>query len=482
MTSGIGTVNNAVAQAVAARQWLAATDPNTRAGLLEAIADALDAAGPQLVPIAMRESHLPQARLEGEVGRTSGQLRLFASVVRDGQCFEVILDSARPDLAVPRPDLRRWLIAMGPVGVFTASNFPFAFSTLGGDTAAALAAGCPVVVKTHPGHPELTAATMKVAADALRAAGAPEGVLTLVGPELQTGIELAQHPDITAIAFTGSVAGGMALHKICSERPTPIPFYGELGSINPVFVTESAAGTRAEEICTGFVSSFTLGVGQFCTKPGLLIAPKSASFRPALIAATQAIAASEMLNEKIASGFALTLSQRMTAADVEVLVEGVTSDGQSSPTLLAVSAKEFLADHSLFDECFGPMSILVEYDDEQQMLDIARALQGSLTATIHGQSDDAVVTALTPLLQQRVGRLLWNGWPTGVAVAWSMTHGGPFPATTNVLHTSVGATAIRRFLRPMTYQAWPHDLLPPALRDDNPWGLPRRVDGELERR
>ena len=473
-------VNEAVAQGVAARQWLADTDPHTRAGLLEAIADALDAAGPDLVPIAMRESHLPQARLEGEVARTSGQLRLFASVVRDGHCFEVILDSARPELAVPRPDLRRWLIAMGPVGVFTASNFPFAFSTLGGDTASALAAGCPVVVKTHPGHPELTAATMRIAQDALAKAGAPEGVLTLVGPQLQTGIDLAQHPDITAIAFTGSVAGGVALHKICSERPTPIPFYGELGSINPVFVSASAARTRAGEICTGFVGSFTLGVGQFCTKPGLLIAPKSADLREALVTATTGVAASAMLNETIAAGFARTLAQRKKSAQVEVLVEGTTSNGQSTPTLLAVSAQDFLADHSLLDECFGPMSILVEYDDEQQMLQIAQALQASLTATIHADATDDVVSSLTAVLQERVGRLLWNGWPTGVAVAWSMTHGGPFPATTNVLHTSVGATAIRRFLRPVTYQAWPHELLPAALRDDNPWGLPRRIDGELQ--
>ena len=474
------SVDQACADAVSAWRWLSATSPQQRAALLEAIADALDAATAELVPLAMSESHLPEARLTGEVGRTTGQLRLFASVIRDGACLEVVLDSARSDLTPPRPDLRRMLVGLGPVAVFTASNFPFAFSTLGGDTASALAAGCPVVVKAHPGHPKLTVRCAEIAHEALRACGAPVGVLSIVDDALETGVALAQDPRITAVAFTGSLRGGMALQKICNERESPIPFYGELGSINPVFVTAAHLAANLETVAAGFVSSYTLGAGQFCTKPGLLITTASAEFRAAIVSASAQVAPQPLLNDSISRGYSIVLTERTAATGVEVLHQGSVADGAATPTVLAVSAEHFLANASLLDECFGPMSIIVECDSDEQFLQIAQALHGSLTATITADGDEEVLAELVALLHERTGRLLWNGWPTGVAVTWSMTHGGPFPATTSPLHTSVGAPAIKRFLRPITFQNWPVHLLPPAVLDANPWQLARRVDGELQ--
>jgi NADP-dependent aldehyde dehydrogenase len=480
--STVMSVDEACAAAKAASQWYADTDLPTRAALLEAIADAIDAARDDLVPIAIEESRLGVDRLTGEVGRTSGQLRLMAQVVRDGAFLGVVLDKALPDVTPPRPDLRRMNVPLGPVAVFAASNFPFAFSTLGGDTASALAAGCPVVVKPNPGHPRLSDAIMTVAQQALAEAGAPRGVLTMVSHELQDGIDLVNDDRIEAVAFTGSQRGGLALARLAADRPRPIPFYGELGSINPMFVTPQAAAERGAAIAEGWVGSFTLGAGQFCTKPGLLVAPRDEAIRAAAVAAVGGVPGQGMLTQPIREAFLHGVSERIDLASVDVLHGGGWQEETDTvlPTLFAVPIAEVIATPELMEECFGPMSLLVEYDDPKQMLALADALPGLLAAGIHGDAGEQIVDELMPRLVAHAGRVLWNGWPTGVAVTWSMQHGGPYPATTAPATTSVGAASVDRFVRPVTWQGMPQEVLPAALRDGNPWGIPRRVDGVLE--
>lgn len=480
-TTRVMSVEAACALAGNVAAWCAATDLKTRAAMLDAIADAVDARLDDLVPVAMTESRLGEERLRGEVGRTTGQLRLMANVVRDGAFLGVVIDHGDPSLTPPRPDLRRMNIPLGPVAVFAASNFPFAFSTLGGDTASALAAGCPVVVKPNPGHPRLSDMIMAIAQDALGAAGAPDGVLTLVDEKLQTGIDLVNDERIEAVAFTGSQRGGLALAKIAAERPRPIPFFGELGSINPMFVTAEFLTGRHNELAAGFVGSFTLGAGQFCTKPGLLIAPRDQQLREALIDAVGGAPGQRMLTDGIRDMFLAGVDSRVGIDDVEVLHAGGfdESTDEVRPTLMAVSAKAVLSHPELLEECFGPMSLLVEYDDDTQMLAIADALPGLLAAGVHAHGSESVLTDLMPRLAGHAGRVLWGGWPTGVAVTWSMQHGGPFPATTRPESTSVGAAAVQRFVRPVTYQSVPDQWLPPAAREENPWAIVRRVDGVL---
>jgi len=480
--SRITSVDVACNQAMGAAPWFAATDLPTRAGLLRAIADAVDASIDDLVPIAMEESRLGEERLRGEVGRTTGQLRLMANVVADGAFLGVVIDHADPSLTPPRPDLRRMNIPLGPVAVFAASNFPFAFSTLGGDTASALAAGCPVVVKPNPGHPRLSEAIMAIAQDALAGAGAPAGVLGLVDEQVQTGIDLVYDDRIEAVAFTGSQRGGLALARIAAEGPRPIPFFGELGSINPMFVTAAHLAGREKDIATGFVGSFTLGSGQFCTKPGLLIAPRDEALRSALVDAVGGAPGQRMLTDAIRDMFLAGVDQRVGIDEVEVLHQGGLDDSTDSvsPTLMAVDAGTILAHPDLLEECFGPMSLLVEYTDEEQMLALADALPGLLAAGVHANGDESILADLLPKLSAHAGRVLWGGWPTGVAVTWSMQHGGPFPATTRPESTSVGAAAVQRFVRPVTYQSLPEAWQSPAVREANPWGVPRRVDGTLE--
>jgi NADP-dependent aldehyde dehydrogenase len=469
-----------LAAAAQAAGPLAALRPADRARLLRAAADALDAAAGELVPIAIEESALPQARLTGEVARSSGQLRLFADALEEGSYLEVVLDSADPDATPPRPDLRRMLLPLGPVVVFAASNFPFAFSVPGGDTASALAAGCPVVLKAHPGHPRLSQRTGEVLVEALRAAGAPEGAFAVVHG-MEAGTAALSDRRIKAGAFTGSVKGGLALLEIATKREEPIPFYGELGSLNPVFVTPAAVAARGEEIADGYVGSFTLGTGQFCTKPGLLFLPEGHGLEERLVEAVRGTAPAGMLNDRIREGHAHERDRLEGLGPVRTLVHGDDTDAGVAPTLLATTAKELLADpEPLLQECFGPTSIVVEYSDRDELLAAAEAFGGNLTATVHAEDSDApTVAPLLDVLRDRAGRLVYNGWPTGVAVAWAMHHGGPFPSTTASIHTSVGTTAIRRFLRPVCYQNTPQALLPEALRDDNPLGLPRRVNGTL---
>jgi NADP-dependent aldehyde dehydrogenase len=458
---------------------VAASEPRQRAAWLEAIAEALDARAETLVPLAAEESHLAaDPRLSGELKRTTFQLRLFAEMLIDGSWLAATVDHADPDWPMgARPDIRRVQTAIGPVLVFAASNFPFAFSVAGGDTASALAAGCPVLVKAHPGHPRLSDEVAEVVATALSEAGAPEGIFALVHGQ-DAGVTALRDPRIQAASFTGSVKAGRALFDIASSRPRPIPFYGELGSINPVVVTEAAAAARTEEIATGFASSFTLGAGQFCTKPGLLFLPEGHGMGDALRSAVTASPAQPLLNEKIADGYA-SRSRELHDSAAQVVGEVEGSREAPGPELLEVSAEEFLNDpDTLGEECFGPTSVVVTYRGDDQLRRLLGTVEPSLTVSVQGEDEDVPrVRELMPLLQRLGGRLLWNQWPTGVTVSWAQQHGGPYPATTAPATTSVGTAAIDRFLRPMAWQGFPDALLPHALQEDNPWRLPRRVDG-----
>jgi len=467
-------LEQALADAAAAVPALAASESTVRAGWIRAVADALDAAADELVPIAIRESSLPEARLRGEVGRSSGQLRMFAEALDEGSLLEVIIDTADANAKpVPRPDLRRVLVPLGPVLVFAASNFPFAFSVCGGDTASALAAGCPVIVKAHPGHPELSVRTAEVMIEALRTAGAPDGSLGLI-QGFDVGVTALKDPRITAAGFTGSVPAGKALHEIAVTRPEPIPFYGELGSLNPVFVTQAAVDARGKDIATGYVGSFTLGVGQFCTKPGLLFLPAGHGLREQLTEATSGVAEAPMLSNRIKEGFSSGLDRLEK-------IDGIRVWASSAATLLQTTVPELLARRDeILEECFGPVSIVVEYSSPDGLRAAVEAFEGNLTATLHAEDSDVeLASELLPLLTARAGRVLWNGWPTGVAVSWAQHHGGPFPSTVGSIHTSVGVTAARRFQRPVAYQDAPDAVLPDVLKDSNPAGISRRVNGTV---
>jgi acyl-CoA reductase-like NAD-dependent aldehyde dehydrogenase len=470
-----GVDSAASAARLAAPAW-AALSPARRADVLEAVAAALEGARAELVPLADAETALGPDRLGGELTRTRVQWAMFADALREGSYLDVIIDKADPAAQpAPRPDLRRMMVPLGPVAVYAASNFPFAFSVPGGDTVSALAAGCPVVVKAHPGHPGLSARVAEIISGVL-----PAGVFSVVSG-LDAGRQLVTHPAITAAAFTGSVAGGRALFDLAAGRPDPIPFYGELGSLNPAVVTPAAVRERGAGLARDFVASMTLGAGQFCTKPGLLFLPRDHGLADDLAAAIAAASVGPLLNERIADGFAQATDALAEVPGVRLLAEGAAPQpgGWRVPVrLFAVSARN-LADAALH-ECFGPAGLVVEYADDAELSAALAAVPGSLTATLHAAPDDAAVPGLLANLVARSGRVIWGGWPTGVAVTWAMQHGGPWPATTAPLHTSVGVTAIRRFLRPVVYQGVPDALLPEPLREANPWGVPRRVNGTLD--
>lgn len=473
MSTDIAELDRLAERAAAAAPILAASTADERAAWLGAIADALDAGVDELVAIADEETALGEVRLRGEAGRTSGQLRLFAEVVLEGSYLEAIVDDADPSATPPRPELRRLLVPLGPVAVYAASNFPFAFSVLGGDTASALAAGSPVIVKAHSGHPRLSARTAQLAIDALAAAGAPEGTLALVEGRA-AGEALVQHPRIRAAGFTGSLSGGRALFDLASSRPDPIPFHGELGSINPVVITPAAAAARAEQLASGFVGSFTLGTGQFCTKPGVVFVPAEAdALVAAVVAGATTASGGRMLTERIAEAFPAGVEQLAADPAVRVIARG---SGGTAPTVLETDARS-VAERpgALLEEVFGPAALLVRYADEEQLLAALDAVPGGLTATLHSEPDDEVEAVLARLAE-RAGRVLFGGWPTGVAVGWAQHHGGPWPATTSG-YTSVGATAIRRFQRPLVFQDAPQHLLPAALRDDALARIPHRRNG-----
>lgn len=469
--------------AEAAAPAFGSSTPDERIALLHGIADALDAARDELVPLAMAESGLPEARLSGEVARTSAQLRMFAEVVRDGGYLEVIIDSPDPAATPPRPQLHRWREPLGPVLVFGASNFPFAFSVLGGDTASALAAGCPVLVKAHSSHPGLSVAVGRLMSEVVAAQVLPPGVFgLLLGDEL--GVPALRDHRITAAGFTGSTSGGRFLFDVACGRPDPIPFYGELGSINPAVVTAAAAEARGEQIASGFVGSMTLGTGQFCTKPGLLFVPAGTALVDRIGALIAESAPGPLLNARIGDQLSSGRNTLEASGSVQAVSRGEDGPGEGSwatPVLYRTSAAALRAEPELIAaEYFGPNAIVVEYNDLTDLIESLDGIEGSLTATLHAEDGDPHAAEILATLRQRAGRVLFNGWPTGVAVSWAMQHGGPWPATTNSLVTSVGATAISRWLRPVCYQSVPEALLPEPLRSDNPWRLPRRLDGVLQ--
>lgn len=436
----------------------------TRADFLNAIADEIEARGPEITEIGYSETGLPAARLEGERSRTVGQLRLFATHILDPDHFDARHDRAIPDCAhLPRPDLRMVQRPIGPVAVFGASNFPLAFSTAGGDTTSALAAGCSVVVKGHPGHP----GTSEIIADAIHAArgrmNLHPGVFSLIHDGGHAmGAALVQHPLITAVGFTGSLAGGRALFDLCAARPTPIPFFGELGSVNPIFVMPGALSARADELAQSWAASLTLGAGQFCTNPGLVFLPAGADADRFVAAATEALAESApqlMLSDGIAKAYEAGRAQVAGTAGVDQPVRGDIEARSASPSLFVTDATTFRDTPHLSHEVFGPMGIIVMVDTAEDFTALAASLEGQLTATIQMDAPDTdAVRALTPILERKAGRILFNGLPTGVDVADGMVHGGPYPASTNFGATSVGTLAIRRFLRPVCYQDLPSQL------------------------
>lgn len=449
-------------------------DDDARARWLRTAADRLEERREELAALAHSETALPVARLEGEVDRTTAQLRMFAAVVEEGAYLEAIIDHAEPGATPPRPDLRRILVPLGPVAVFAASNFPFAFSVAGGDTASALAVGCPVIVKAHPGHPATSRLTAEVVSAALAEAGAPEGAFALVEGH-EAGVALVEHPSIRAVGFTGSTAGGRALFDRAAARPDPIPFYGELGSINPVVVTPGADAARGDELAAGLAASFQLGAGQFCTKPGLVFVPIGSRLESALPARVDADPRT-LLTASISAGFADGVEALAALEGVE-LVSGSTEGARSArPVVVATDLATALGStEEIFGEVFGPATVLVRYEDPALLPAAMAELEGTLTTTIHSEADESV-DALVAAASSIAGRVLFSGWPTGVAVTWSQHHGGPWPATTSTF-TSVGATAVRRFQRPIVFQDAPEHVLPAALRESNPRRVPRRVDG-----
>lgn len=471
-----------LAASTEAAAYLARASLEERAALLRSLAQGLELESAELIAIAAEETALGIERLRGEVARTAFQLRFFADLVSDGAFLQATVDHADPAWPpAARPDLRSVRQPFGPVLVFAGGNFPFAFSVLGGDTASALAAGCPVLVKAHPGHPRLSFATARMARVVARRVGFPVGVLDLVYDEAD-GRAALEHPAIKAAAFTGSARGGRALYDLTCARPSPIPFYGELGSLNPVFVTPRAARSRADEIAAGFRASFTQGVGQFCTKPGLLVVPREMDL-DVFAEGLSDTPAAPMLTDRIAEVFSARRDELLTAPGVSVLVRG-GGDGvrSAAPNLFATTVSDALSlPEILLTEAFGPSSLIATYRDEQEALALARGIEGQLTATVFAAGeDDPVAARLIPALAERAGRVIVGGWPTGVAVTWAMQHGGPYPASTADGSTSVGARAIGRFLRTVAYQSVPDALLPAALREANPLGIPRRVDGIAE--
>ena len=471
-TFSVGTVDlvdRACDAAEAALATYEATTRGERAAFLRAIADQIEARGADITAIGSKETGLPAARLEGERGRTTGQLRLFAEHIEAGDYLDRRHNPALPDRApVPRPDLRMMQRPIGPVAVFGASNFPLAFSVAGGDTASALAAGCPVVVKGHSAHP----GTGDVVAQAIHAAiettGMPVGVFSLIqGGKRGVGQTLVQHPLICAVGFTGSLFGGRALFDLCAARPEPIPFFGELGSVNPMFLLPEALAGRGAQIATGWAGSLTMGAGQFCTNPGIAVMIRGAdadAFAEATVTALSTTGDQVMLTDGIAEAYRAGQQRVARATGVEELLFSQCERRNAAPFLYRTTGAAWLADADLGEEVFGPLGVIVTVEDEAEMRRVAAKLEGQLTCTLHMDAGDTeTARALLPVLERKAGRILANGFPTGVEVSDAMVHGGPYPASTNFGATSVGTLSIRRWLRPVCYQNLPETILPSDL-------------------
>ena len=482
-----GEVDRAVTLATAAFLSYSQAPASTRASFLRSIADELIALGAELIDRAPLETALPVARLEGERGRTVGQLRLFASLLEEGSWVDARIDRGDPSRApLPKPDLRRMLVPLGPVAVFGASNFPFAFSVPGGDTASALAAGCTVVCKGHPAHPGTSELAARAIDRAAQACGLDRGVFSLMhGWSHEVGLAIVRHPGITAVGFTGSLRGGRALLDAAAARPVPIPVYAEMGSVNPVFLLPSAVKERGAAIAQGLATSITMGTGQFCTNPGIIVGVRDASldaFEAKLAERITATDGTVMLYPQLSASYGNAVS-RAEGLGASVTARGTSDDAhRSTPALLRVDAAQFVAQDELREEMFGPVSMVVGASDVKEMERVAESLEGQLTATIHGTPAELREhRGLVEILQRKVGRLLFNGYPTGVEVGHAMHHGGPYPASTDSRSTSVGSAAIARFVRPFCYQDFPDDALPEELRDANSRGIWRMIDGEPTR-
>lgn len=466
-------VDAAVRAAETAFPAFAATDRAGRAALLRDIAERIDARGGEITVVGTRETGLPAARLENERGRTVGQLRLFATHIEAGDYLDRRHDPAMPDREpLPRPSLHMMQRALGPVAVFGASNFPLAFSVAGGDTASALAAGCPVVVKGHEAHPALSELVAEAIAEAVAAAGYSPGVFSLVhGGDHAVGAALVTHPLIRAVGFTGSLGAGRVLFDMCAARPEPIPFFGELGSVNPMFLLPGALAARGAEIAKGWAGSLSMGAGQFCTNPGVAVVIAGEEAKAFASAATEALSAvgpQVMLTDGIAEAYRAGRDRVAAGTAVQGLLTSTCNLRNATPYLYRTTGAAWLADADLGEEVFGPLGLIVEVADAAEMRAVAESLQGQLTCTLHLETGDAGDTdaarVLLPVLTRKAGRILANGFPTGVEVADAMVHGGPYPASTNFGATSVGTLSIRRWLRPVCYQNIPEDILPADLR------------------
>lgn len=462
-------------------------DPKRRATFLEAVADRIEATRTLLVARAMQETGLPEARLEGEAARTTGQLRMFASVVRKGDFHGVRIDPARPDrIPAPRVDLRQRKVALGPVAVFGASNFPLAFSVAGGDTASALAAGCPVIVKAHNAHPGTSEIVGRAITEAAASSNMPSGVFSLLyGPGAEIGQALVKDPRVAAVGFTGSRSGGLALVRAANSRPVPIPVYAEMSSINPVIVLPGALTGDVEELANGYLGSVIGSSGQLCTAPGLLLVPTGEAgdrLVEAIAAAFSGSTGQTMLTPDIYKAWRAGVDALAAQPNARVVATGTDGEGENAPgpVVFETTAEAFVSDDVFSQEIFGAASLIVRYDDVAQLTELASGLEGQLTATLHlSEADYEVARKLLPVLERLAGRILVGGWPTGVEVGHAVIHGGPFPATSNGATTSVGSLAIERFMRPVSYQSLPEELLPLPVRDKNDYGLIRRIDGEL---
>jgi NADP-dependent aldehyde dehydrogenase len=462
----VDLVDAAVCGAEASFPSYCATSAKDRAVFLRKIAQELEARREEITQMGARETGLPLARLNGELGRTTGQLELFASHIETGSHLDLRHDPALPERRpLPRSDLRLVQRAIGPIAVFGASNFPLAFSTAGGDTAAALAAGCPVVVKGHSAHPGTSDLVAQAINAAVQSQGLHPGVFSQIqGGDRAVGQALVQHPLIKAVGFTGSLAGGRTLFDLCASRPEPIPFFGELGSVNPVFVLPSALENRGADIAQGWAASLTMGAGQFCTNPGIAILIKGReadAFVEQSVAALSQVASQTMLTDGIADAYHKGCAQVGRAQGVTTAVSGLATGREAAPSLFQTTGTNFLENHLLGEEVFGPTGVIVVVEDMDEMHKVANALQGQLTCTLQIDAEDhALAKPLVPILERKAGRILFNGFPTGVEVCDSMVHGGPYPASTNFGATSVGTMSIRRFMRPVCYQDMPDDLFP----------------------
>lgn len=479
-------LDQAVALAEEAFTVFGESSGSVRAGLLRAIAEEIDALEEEIVARMMSETALPEPRCRGEKGRTVGQLRMFADLVEEGSWLDARIDLAQPNREpLPKPDLRSMQRPLGPVGVFCASNFPLAFSVAGGDTASALAAGCPVIVRAHAAHPGVAELVGMAIQAAVAKCGLPEGVFSLLFDDgLVLGAAIAKHSGIKAIGFTGSRHGGRALMNYAAAREVPIPVYAEMSSINPIFILPEALAARGQQIAEGLVGSVSMGVGQFCTSPGLVFTAGEgqSDFASAVSQGIGGLAPATMLHQGIANSFANGVSQMAAQQEVEQLASVAATGCQAGPVVFSTKLEAFLANEKLSTEVFGPSTLLVDCDSLDDFLKAADSLEGQLTASVHGtEADLEKAGPLLSLLSQRAGRLIVNGFPTGVEVCPAMVHGGPYPATSDGSSSSVGTQAISRFTRAVSWQSMPEGLLPPALQSSNPLAIWRLVDGSMSK-